>query len=199
MATGTLFGIVTSASSSAYTELAINSFFKNTVLNSKDKVILIDNDSVWPPTFALIECIKNPNPQSFSQNVNLLLNIANNNDLDLVFLSNDVILTPGWLHPLELNSNILTIPTCNQTHKYSLNGFDAFEELNIENYLGHYEDLCRIVEHHRSEMFSPTFERGLMPFYAFRIPKEIYRTVGYFDENFINGGEDIDYLQVRAM
>ncbi len=37
------------------------------------------------------------------------------------------------------------------------------------------------------------FEKLLMPFYCFKIPYEIIDSVGYFDEDFNNGGEDVDY------
>lgn len=196
--TGTLFGMTSSASSFNYTTPAIQSFFKNTVLGPRDTFILIDNDNVWSREYyAFVNLIHHEEPKTFSQNLNLLINIAHNNDQDLVFLSNDVIITPDWLFPLE-KDDVITIPTCNQTHRYSHNGLTLVEEMNIEDYQGHYSELCEIVEYHKKEQTSDIFERFLMPFYLFRIPKNIYRTVGYFDENFINGGEDIDY-RIRSL
>lgn len=197
--TGTLFGMTTSASSSEYTIHAIQSFFRNTIFTSKDTFVLIDNDNVFPEdSYAFINLIKNHKPQTFSQNVNLLINIAHNNDQDLVFLSNDIVLTPNWLPPLMVSDSVLTVPTCNQTHLYQHKELNLTEEMNFEDYQGQYETLCEIVEHHKKEQTSDIFERFLMPFYVFRIPKNIYRTVGYFDENFINGGEDIDY-RIRSL
>lgn len=197
--TGKLFGLVTSASSNAYAHYALTSFFKNTKINHQDRIVLIDNDSVWPQNFsAVIELIQPAKPQTFSANVNQLINLAKERNQDLIFLSNDIILTPGWLEPLDHNPNCITIPACNQTHQYRHKGLTLPSNLNLEDYNDQYDTLCEIADIHRQQFNLIAFERLLMPFYLFKLPAAVYNTIGYFDDNFVNGGEDIDY-RVRAL
>lgn len=193
MDSGILYGMVTSASSSNYTEYAIRSFFKNTTLGHNDLFVLVDNDAVWPShTSAFINLVKNESPKTFSQNVNYLIELADRLNKDLVFLSNDVILTPDWNSKLIIE-NVLTIPSCNQTHEYFLP-----PNTSLEEYDNRYNLLCDTVTQHRRLVTNDSFEKLLMPFYAFSLPKSVYRKIGYFDDGFVNGGEDLDY-RVRCI
>lgn len=198
MAVGTLFGMTTSRSSSAYTDIALASFFKNTLLKYNDNFVLIDNDNAWtklPNAFTSV--VHNEFPKSFAENVNILIRLAHKNNQDLVFLSNDVLLTPDWLPPLE-NNNAISIPCCNQIFQYKSGLLNLESVYDLERYNNQYEDLCNIVKNHKLSMSIGSFDKLMMPFYAFRLPNEIYSAVGYLDEIFINGGEDLDY-RIRAL
>lgn len=196
---GRLFGMVSSARSDLYTHYAIRSFFKHTKLYAHDQFILIDNDNIWPDhPSALIKLIKNSSPKSFSHNVNQLIDIARSFDQDLYFLSNDIIFTNNWDEPLHGNDDTILIPSCNQTHTYHYNNFDLPANLDLEDFGNNFDALDQIVFQHKQRSNPDFFEKLLMPFYVFKLPKNAYNTVGYFDEAFINGGEDIDY-RVRAL
>jgi len=198
MESGTLFGMTTSRSSTAYTDLALASFFKNTLLRYNDNFVLIDNDNVWDnPPNAFTSVIHNDAPKSFAENVNSLIKLAQQNGQNLMFLSNDIVLTPNWFTPLEQN-NAITIPCCNQIFQYKSGSLDLESVHDLERYNNQYEELCNIVKNHISSMTINSFDKLMMPFYAFRLPKEVYDVVGYLDESFINGGEDLDY-RLRAL
>ena len=193
-----LFGMITSASSMDYTPRALDSFFVNTAFTENDEFYLIDNDNVYTqPVDDRVTIIRNLKPLSFSHNVNQLINIAKQADSDLIFLSNDIILTPDWLPPLEAVDNTIVIPSCNQTHQYYTPLVQLASLIDWENYNHNYEELHNIVLHHRQTV-TGYFDLLLMPFYVFRLPKNVYNAVGLLDTEYINGGEDVDY-RLRAI
>lgn len=190
---GKVFGMVTSANSSFYTFWALKSFFEHTTLNENDEVYLIDNDNAYEETISnRVTIIKNAAPLTFSENANKLIAIADAADKDLIFLSNDIILTPGWLAPLEGINDAVVLPSCNQTHNYNTESFNLSPSIDWVNYGNRPAELLKIVNLHRQKVVG-YFDFLLMPFYVFRLPKNVYRTVGPFDDTFINGGEDLDY------
>jgi hypothetical protein len=66
--------------------------------------------------------------------------------------------------------------------------------MSIDQFNNKFYHLSDIVRQHKQNNTSGFYERLLMPFYAFRLPYEIYSKVGLFDESFGNGGgEDVDY------
>ena len=183
------YGMITVAASSEYTELALSSFFQHTLFDPEDQFVLIDNDSDWIDhhhrgAFPVRNIIVNDQPKNLSQNINQLFALAAEHRQDLVFLSNDVVFTPGW--NTRFLANTITIPACNQTHDYgippllSLEQFDKFEQFN---------DLAQA---HMDKNRVP-FERSIMPMYVACIPYSVYSRVGLFDEEFSIGGEDVDY------
>jgi GT2 family glycosyltransferase len=189
---GTLYGMITVASSNQYTHVALTSFFKHTKLSAEDRFVLIDNDGEWTKNWHL-DCFDpnlvyvNSNPQNFSTNINQLLRWADEQYADLVFLSNDVVFTPKWATRLVINDRTVSIPSCNQTHFY---GFDP--TLNLQQFGGRFPHLNVAAHTHAARSPAP-FERLLMPTYVCRIPRLIYQEVGGFDEAFNMGGEDVDY------
>lgn len=189
MSNGTFYGMVTVKSSSNYTELALQSFFKNTIFGPEDQFVLIDNDSDWVDNhhrgaFPVRNIIVNHTPKNLSQNVNQLFELAAENKQDLVFLSNDVVFTPGWHQRFFVGG--VTVPACNQTHNYGIPS-----ALGLEEFPG-FEQLNTIAATHMDSNRVP-FERQIMPTYVVKIPYVVYSRVGMFDENFSIGGEDVDY------
>lgn len=194
-----VFAMVTLKSSNFYTGYALQSFFKYTNMDDSDEFFLIDNDGSKIENFSLykkINIIKNKHPYSFAENVNQAITIAKKNKKNLIFLNNDIIFTKNWFEPLKINSKSISIPTSNLLFKYKsdcgsliLKPTMRFNEFN-ENY----DLLNNIVKKHINKF--PTqkhFQILLMPFFCFKIPYKILNDVGYFDESFITGGEDVDY------
>lgn len=193
-----IFGMTTSASSMYYTSRALDSFFSNTAFTEYDEFYLIDNDNVYDqPVDDRVTIIRNLSPLSFSHNVNRLIGIAKKADSDLIFLSNDIILTPEWLPPLESINDAIVIPSCNQTHQYFTPLVQLASLIDWGNYNHNHEELCNIVNHHK-QTITGYFDLLLMPFYAFRLPRNIYNIVGLLDTGYVNGGEDVDY-RLRAL
>ena len=57
---------------------------------------------------------------------------------------------------------------------------------------------CAVTHHGEETRNGQVMQRWLMSFYVVRLPSRIYQAVGLFDENFVNGGEDVDY-RLRAL
>jgi len=196
---GTLYAMISSASSDHYTGPAIDSFLKHTKLGSTDSVLLIDNDKTGNHINKNLTVIENVTPQSFAKNINDAITHAQ--EKDIVILSNDIEFTARWNEPLNQYNNLILLPSCNQTHLY--NSTDQSLKLERSMYLNDYNNnqlaLADCVRQHRQQVLNGFFEQHLMPFYAFRIPKAIISKVGLFDEDFgPGGGEDVDY-RMRAI
>jgi GT2 family glycosyltransferase len=194
-----VFAMVTLHSSNFYTGYALQSFFKYTEIDDDDEFLLIDNDKSEIEKFLIykkINIIKNSLPLSFGENVNQAITIAKKNKKNLVFLNNDIIFTKNWFEPIKSESENISIPTSNLLFNYSsdcgnliLKPTMQFSEFN-ENY----NLLNNIISKHIKRFESQKkFQTLLMPFFCFKIPYKILEAVGYFDESFITGGEDVDY------
>lgn len=187
---GIYYGMVTVQSSSEYTELALESLFKVTEFGHDDQFVLIDNDGDWSEhwhrgAFSQDNVLINPSPRNTSQNINTIIELAQEHQQDAVFLSNDVIFTPGW--NTRFLTNTVTVPACNQTHDY---GIPA--ALSIAEFDDQYQQLHKIAAAHMQNNRRP-FEQLIMPTYVCCIPHSVYSIVGRFDESFNVGGEDVDY------
>lgn len=196
---GTLYAIISSASSDHYTGPAIDSFLKYTKLESNDTALLIDNDHTGNHIGRPLHVIENATPQSFAKNINDAISYAQGRNL--VILSNDIEFTAGWNEPLSQYNNLILLPACNQTNLYTSS--DRSLKLERSMYLNAYKNnqlaLADCVKQHRQQIITGFFEQHLMPFYAFRIPAAVIDKVGLFDEGFgPGGGEDVDY-RMRAI
>ena len=188
---GTLYGMVTLKVTNEYANKAVDSFFSNTILNSDDKFIMVDNDGDFKSNWnngriSEDNFILNDKLESFSYNMNILMRLAIKENKDLVFLSNDVIFTPNWSELLVTDDMTLSIPSCNQTHNLGIPS-----SLSMDEFGDRYDILNQISLQVNNEM--KYFQSMLMPFYVLRIPLKILKEVGEYDEMFVVGGEDIDY------
>ena len=188
---GILYGMVTLKVTNEYANKAVDSFFKNTILNSDDKFVMVDNDGDFKSNWnngriSEDNFILNDKLESFSYNMNILMRLAIKENKDLVFLSNDVIFTPNWSELLITDDMTLSIPSCNQTHNLGIPS-----SLSMDEFGDRYDILNQISLGVNNEM--KYFQRMLMPFYVLRIPLKILKEVGEYDEMFVIGGEDIDY------
>ena len=188
---GILYGMVTLKVTNEYANKAVDSFFKNTILNSDDKFIMVDNDGDFKSNWnnGRIDddnFILNDKIESFSYNMNILIRIAIKENKDLVLLNNDVIFTPNWSELLVIDDMTLSLPSCNQTHNLGIPS-----SLSIDEFNDRYDILNEISLRVNNEM--RYFQSMLMPFYVCRIPLRIVKEVGEYDEMFVHGGEDVDY------
>jgi GT2 family glycosyltransferase len=196
----TLFGMITSKESTAYTRYALNSFFSTTSIESDDIIVLIDNDGSWDDySYPYVNIVKNNQKQSFAANINQFMKLADENSLDLVVMNNDVVFTEGWRQSLELRDDIICLPSCNQTHVYNDDKGNPIlpSTLTLEEYNNRYDMLTYLANHHTNAN-SDYYERFHTAFYLFRLPRRVYLDVGLVDETFAPcGGEDVDY-RIRA-
>ena len=192
-----IFGMVTTRHSNIYTNYALSTLIEHTKLEADDEVILIDNDAAYPEL--PVQCrgrVKiqvNDKPRSFAANLNQTMDLARPKRANVVFLNNDVVFSHSWYEPLRTGGPFLLSPLSNAEIPYAEGTFECKLGMDLEDYLGK-EDLFReIVRRHRNRahgyMTVLTF-----PFFAVKIPHEVYSVVGPLDESFgIGGGEDKDY------
>jgi len=194
-----LFSMVTLKSSLNYTYHAIDSFFKNTKLNEDDEFLLIDNDGCELEKFynnKKIQIIKNKFPLSFAGNANQSIDRALEKKKDLIFLNNDILFTKDWVQPINLNSKSISIPANNQIFPYvsDCGSLKIKPVMNLKDFNNGYELLNEIVKKHKEKYKLLTKAQSLlMGFFCFKIPYHIMIEVGHFDDEFIHGGEDVDY------
>lgn len=192
-----VFAMVTTRHSNAYTNYAISTLIEHTKLEPDDEVILIDNDGDYTDLPAdcrdRVRIHVNDKPRSFASNLNLTMDTARERKADVVFLNNDVVFSPSWFEPLRTNGPFLVSPLSNAEIQYAAGGLDCKLGMDLEDYLGK-EDLFRyIIRKHRNRAHG--YMRVLsFPFFAVKIPYQVYSVVGRLDESFgIGGGEDKDY------
>ena len=194
-----IFAMVTLKSSDFYTSYALKSFFKNTNLGINDEFLLINNDKCELKKYSIYEkinAIENNEPLSFGKNVNQAIKLAIKKKKDLIFLNNDIIFTENWFLPLKSNNSSISIPANNQLFQYQSDcgNLRLNVTMRIEEFKENYHLLNDIVRTHKRKYIpDQKFQTLLMPFFCFKIPFKILSDIGYFDESFVDGGEDIDY------
>jgi len=175
--------------SEKYTHNALNTFFKNSVLNSNDKFFLIDNDKAFKKDYENITIISNSSPKSFAENMNFILKQAIMDGVDFVGLNNDIAFTKNWNQNLG-DSDSISIPLCNQ--HLQVGGLKP--EMELEEVVGKEEQLNELAYHITTNKQNIP-QNLIKAFYCFYVPYEVSSKVGLLDEEFgSGGGEDIDYV-----
>jgi FkbM family methyltransferase len=184
--------MVTTDNTKYYTDLAIDTFFRNTDLKESDKFFLIDNDGHYQLSNYQdrITVITNNTPKTFSQNMNLVMKLAFIDKVDFFGLSNDVVFTQDWNQSFDTRNRIL-VPLCNQKFVGEYGSLKIESAMDLEDYDNKEQELNTFAKLIEPNLV--TIDKTVIGFYCFYIPHEILSRVGFLDENFINGGEDIDY------
>ena len=179
-----------------YTDIAIETFFKNTTLKEKDKFFLIDNDGTYTlkQNQNQITVISNAQPRTFAENMNFIMKLSLIDGVDFFGLSNDVVFTQNWNQNFNSRNKVL-VPLCNQHFIGEFNDLKIKPVMNLQDYLGKENELNEFVKGIPSQEIQ--INPNIIGFYCFYIPNEIISKVGFLDENFKNGGEDVDY-RLRA-
>lgn len=183
-------------STEKYTKTAINSFFKNTQLRKQDKFFLIDNDaSLELDNYKdKITHISNNSPKTFAENMNFIMKLSLVDKADFFGLSNDVIFTKGWNQDYNSRNTVL-VPLCNQKIVGECGSLQVQSSMDLEDYEGKEQELNEFVK--SIDISLVEINKTIIGFHCFFVPYEILYNVGFLDENFRNGGEDIDY-RLRA-
>jgi GT2 family glycosyltransferase len=197
-----IYGMITTAKSSEYTTIALDSFFANTKLfENNDQFVLIDNDYYsYTKVTHNVTIIRNKRPLSFAENVNQLIQLAVKSKTSLFFLSNDIYFPKNWDKYLSLhdNDNYITVPSCNQTHIYEHNGWISQSTCTYKDFVP--DTVDQIAEYHiEHNKHNGVYTDRLIPLYCMHIPLKILQNVGEFDINYGKAGaEDVDY-RIRAL
>jgi GT2 family glycosyltransferase len=204
-----LFAMVTTAKSCGYTPYAISSFFDTTRLRPQDRFVLINNDDPTlheriAPHRNAIEVVTNAAPKGFAANANSMISEALRSGMDLFFMNNDIIFTDHWLTPLTGEPHSILSPISNREVQYAGSAIVTKTQqvanlvvteapMALEQYLAAPRMYQAIAEGHR-KLASGMMRLVVFPFFCVRIPLEVMRRVGKFDEAFGRaGGEDYDY------
>ena len=202
MARPTLFGMVSTRASQAYTLPALQSFLRNTEMGSQDRLVLIDNDGSMQGWTVPCERIVPIQPRGFAANVNALMDMANEYEQDLCFLSNDVYFTPGWRSGLSSHTNetAILIPDSNALRQYkTASGLEITPRMDLRATIGKADEIDDAARFHVSRFAGTYSVSRIMPFYVFHVSREIYQRLGYLDTSFgAAGAEDVDYQIGRA-
>jgi glycosyltransferase involved in cell wall biosynthesis/GT2 family glycosyltransferase len=189
--------MVNSKVSKKYTHQALDTFFRNSIFGKEDKFFLIDNDKTFEfsKDYDKITVISNASPRSFAENMNFVLKLALVDKADFVGLNNDIIFTKNWNENLGDRNSIL-VPLCNQYVQKSYENLELKYSMELEEFLGKEDALNTIAS--QIVLEKQNIHPNLMvSFYCFYLPYEVSSKIGLFDENFENGGEDVDY-KLRA-
>ena len=188
--------MVSTHNSEEYTDLAINSFFRNTQFREQDKFFLIDNDGKYQLTQNRdkITIISNHQPKTFAENMNFVMKLAFIDKSDFFGLNNDLFFTENWNKNFGTRKSI-SVPLCNQKLTGEFGDLKIKSAMNINDFGGKENELNEFVK--TIDPQKVNINKEILGFHCFHIPYEVLSKVGFFDEKFVNGAEDIDY-RLRA-
>jgi len=188
--------MVSTHNSEEYTDLAINSFFRNTEFREQDRFFLIDNDGKYQLTQNRdkITIISNHQPKSFAENMNFIMKLAFIDKSDFFGLNNDLFFTENWNKNFGTRKTI-SVPLCNQKLTGEFGDLKIKSAMNINDFGGKENELNEFVK--TIDPQKVNINKEILGFHCFHIPYEVLSKVGFFDEKFVNGAEDIDY-RLRA-
>jgi glycosyltransferase involved in cell wall biosynthesis/GT2 family glycosyltransferase len=188
--------MVTVDKSKKYTDLAIDSFFKYTNFKNQDRFFLIDNDGKYQLTQYTdkITKISNNTSKTFAENMNLVMKLAFLDKADFIGLNNDLVFTENWNQNFG-KSKVISVPLCNQKLTGEYGTLKIKSAMDLEDYQEKETELNEFVKGIGSQ--SLNIDSTVVGFHCFHIPHEIISRIGFFDERFDNGGEDVDY-RLRA-
>ena len=188
--------MVSTHNSEEYTDLAINSFFRNTEFREQDKFFLIDNDGKYQLTQNRdkITIISNHQPKSFAENMNFIMKLAFIDKSDFFGLNNDLFFTENWNENFGTRKSI-SVPLCNQKLTGEFGDLKIKSAMNIDDFGEKETELNEFVKTIDPQKLN--IDKQILGFHCFHIPYEVLSKVGFFDEKFVNGAEDIDY-RLRA-
>jgi GT2 family glycosyltransferase len=113
---------------------------------------------------------------------------------DFIGLNNDLVFTENWNQNFGKSKSI-SVPLCNQKLAGECGSLKIKSKMNLEDFDGKESELNAFAKGIDPQKLN--VDCNIIGFYCFHVPHEIISKVGFFDENFENGGEDIDY-RVRA-
>ena len=188
--------MVTVDKSKKYTDLAIDSFFKYTNFKNQDRFFLIDNDGKYQLTQYTdkITKISNNTSKTFAENMNLVMKLSFLDKADFIGLNNDLVFTENWNQNFG-KSKVISVPLCNQKLTGEYGTLKIKSAMDLEDYQEKETELNEFVKGIGSQ--SLNIDSTVVGFHCFHIPHEIISRIGFFDERFDNGGEDVDY-RLRA-
>ena len=188
--------MVSTHNSEEYTDLAINSFFRNTQFREQDRFFLIDNDGKYQLTQNRdkITIISNHQPKTFAENMNFVMKLSFIDKSDFFGLNNDLFFTENWNKNFGTRKSI-SVPLCNQKLTGEFGDLKIKSAMNINDFGEKENELNEFVKTIDPEKVN--IDKQILGFHCFHIPYEVLSKVGFFDEKFVNGAEDIDY-RLRA-
>lgn len=189
--------MVNTNSTKSYTKLALESFFKTTELRDKDKFFLINNDGQFRLTKnqEQITLISNNTPKTFAQNMNFVMKLAMIDGANFFGLNNDIVFTKNWNRNFDSTNSIL-VPLSNQKLPGEYGNLKITTAMNMADYQGKENELNEFLDNIDPKVLS-SIDKTIIGFHCFYVPNQVLHKVGLLDENFNNGGEDIDY-RLRA-
>ena len=194
----TLFGMISDNNSRLYTLPALHSFLQHTRLTDQDRLILIDNDNSMAKWQVPCESFVPIKPRSFAANINVLIDMANDNQKDLCFLSNDIYFTPNWWELLASNEQeAILLPTCNQTNHYAFDNLKITSCMQLSQVADNLSRIDAVAKYSNAITANTFFTTRLMKFYCFKLPRAVYLKLGYMDDT-VGSLADIDY-RLRAI
>lgn len=210
-----LFGMITTASSTRYTENALRSFLEFTPESRGARFILVDNDNSFTLTTDVsaldFSIIRNKQPRGFAHNVNQIVVQALASGCDLIMMNNDLELSHDWLPPLLCNEPTILSPLSNQQVPYGVSNIVLTTQRVAETILcqAHlsldefkkfplaYRFMAN--SHVRSMQKGLQIPQLVLPYYCVKLPFQVMQETGLFDERYgLGGGEDYDY-SLRAL